>query len=430
MKPQDLAIAAVRQLANRPRMTTWIAKHTSWEDPFSEERSRYPYPVFEREREHGPIYWNRLYNTWTVLGWAECQQVLASPDFSTSAGMARLSTVTPYRKLSHDSLAFVQNLLVFLDGDTHARLRSLVSRTFTPRRVSALQPRIDQIATALLGQIRDQTPASGRTVDLVDEFTARLPVQVIGELLGVPPARWTWLQETSEEITKLLDPIRGFEPTEMEAAIGQLRGYILALADARRHAGGADLISGLVGVEEEGERLDEHELVSLVAVLLLAGTETTTGLLGNAIVHLDRYRDQRRLLMDNPDLWPNAIEELIRYDPPVIFAPRTALRTTRIGSAEIKPGQTVEVLIGAANRDPRRYDAPETLDVTRADPSPLSFGHGIHYCIGATLARATAHTGLRRFLEEFPDYDCDLPAVKWRSSATLRGPVSLPVRVT
>jgi len=271
---------------------------------------------------------------------------------------------------------------------------------------------------------------AGKTVDLFAAYTSPLPAQIIGELLGVPKQRWGWLQNMAVEITKILDPIRGFKPADMEATIGEMRGYILALADVRRSAPGDDLISALVEVEHDGDRLSENELVSLVAVLLFAGTETTTGLMGNAVVNLGRYPEQRALLLANPDLWPNAIEELLRYDPPITFTPRTAVRDTRVGTAHIRAGQSVELLIGAANRDPRRHTEPDQLRVARENPNPLSFGHGVHYCIGAALARATARVGLQGFIETFSEYSVDPDSVEWRTSATLRGPTTLPVRLT
>lgn len=334
--------------------------------------------------------------------------------------MANLLKMHPYRRLSPQSREFVRSLVIFLDGEIHRRLRGLVSRAFTPRKVVALEPRIQEIADDLVDALR-----SGQT-DLVAAFTSKLPVHVIGELLGVPAARWEWLYGVTNELTKLFNPIRGFDPAEMDTAILELRGYIMALADTRREMPTADLITALVEVEEEGDRLSADELVGLVGALLFAGSETTTGLMGNALVNLQRYPDQRSKLIANADLWPNAIEEFLRYDPPVTFVPRTANVDTEVGGQLIKAGQMVAVMIAAANRDPRKYDGAQTLQVDRPNPAPLSFGHGVHYCIGAALSRTTTRIGMTAFLETWPGYRLALDDVTWRTSTSLRGPVALP----
>jgi len=424
MNLQEVAITAVRQLSKQPRITDWLGSNTSWENPFADERSRYPYPRFERERQQGNVYWHKLYRTWVVLGYTESQEVLSSPDFSSGTTMGELAKIHPYRRLSPGALDFVKGLLIFADGSVHARLRRLVSRAFTPRQVVRLEPMIAEIARDLLADLDGHG-----TTELYSAYTSKLPVHVIGELLGIPKVRWDWLKETSNQLTKLFDPLRGFDPTEMEVAICELRGYILALADVRRTSPTNDLLSALVELDDGGDQLTTDELVALVGTLILGGSETTTGLMGNALVHLVRYPVQRAALRRDPGLWPNAIEEFLRYDPPITFAPRTATRDTKVGDTLISAGQPVEVMIAAANRDPRKYDEPNELLLDRRNPTPLSFGHGIHYCIGAALSRTTTRIGLAAFLDAFGEYQLDVDAVEWRKSPLLRGPTGLPVRL-
>lgn len=425
MNMQEIALSAARKLSKQQGLTDWLGAKTSWENPFSDERRRYPYPIFERGRANGNMYWNKPWRLWTVLGYDECQQVLMSPDFRSGAVAEQLVSMHPYRRLSASGQAFVQNLLIFRDGQAHSRLRRLVSRTFTPRKVAVLEPRMQDIANELL------TPliARGRG-ELVESFTSKLPVQVIAELLGIPEARWASLDAMSNEFTKLFDPIRGFEPSEMETAIQELRGYIMALADVRRETPADDLISAFVEIDEDGDRLTDAELIGLVATLIIGGSETTRGLMGMAVVNLVRYPDQREELRARPDLWPNAIEEFLRYDSPSTFIPRTAIRDTEIAGAEIKAGQMVEVILAAANRDPRRYDEPHMLQLNRTNPTPLSFGHGVHHCVGAALSRSTARIGLQTFLDAFPGYDIDLDQVDWRDASSLRGPTRIPFTTT
>lgn len=424
MNVQEIALATARQLSKQPRITDWIAARTNWENPFSDERARYPYPQFERERENGAFFYNKMYGEWVTLGFDECQELLRSPDFSGGSAMTNLLTMYPYRKLSPRSQEFVESLLIFLHGDPHARLRGLISRAFTPRKVVALEPQIAEIAAGLVAEL-----PTGGSVDLVESFTSTYPVHIIGELLGVPSARWAWLHDATTEMTKLFDPIRGFDPAEMDTVILELRGYLMALADIRRDAPTDDLITALVEVDDAGDRLSGDELVGLVGTLLFAGSETTTGLMGNSLVNLCRYPEQRAKLQAQPDLWPNAIEEFLRYDPPITFVPRTAMTDVTINGQLVKEGQMVAVMLAAANRDPRKYEDPHTLQVDREKPSPLSFGYGVHYCIGAALSRTSARIGLQAFLDAYPDYAVDPDAVTWRSSATLRRPAVIPAQL-
>ncbi|MEO6627195.1 MAG: cytochrome P450 [Aquihabitans sp.] len=251
--------------------------------------------------------------------------------------------------------------------------------------------------------------------------------QVIAELIGVPEERWSWVAETSSTLRRVLDPFVPLDPAEVDRTVEDLAAYYSELADERTERPTGDLLSVLTHTEAEGE-IDRTELLSLVVSLLFAGHETTTAAIGNAIVALARHPDQRELLLDRPDLWPNAVEELLRYDTVLQTDPRIALEHVTIGNKTIKAGQNVTVMLGAANRDPRRFNRPDELRVDRADPEPISFGHGIHHCVGAALARLELRVTVPAILDALGPFTIDEAAIEWKQSLAFRGPAHLPVR--
>lgn len=213
--------------------------------------------------------------------------------------------------------------------------------------------------------------------DVIAGFAAPLPINVISDLLGVPEERWEWAARMSAFIRDVLDPLATADPSIVDATFDEITDYYSALADQRLAEPENDLITGLVHAEVHGDRLSRDELVSFVALLMFAGHETTTGAIGNSIVALAQHRDQRTLVRANPNLWDNAVEELLRFDTALHTDPRTALDDTEIGGETIEKGQNLTIMLGAVNRDPRRFDDPNTLRLDRENPGPLSFGRGI-----------------------------------------------------
>jgi cytochrome P450 len=254
-------------------------------------------------------------------------------------------------------------------------------------------------------------------------------VYVIAELLGIPSEQRDDLKRMSEVVSQFVDPLRGFDPAQMDATIDELRQLFEDLADQRRTDPGPDLFSGLVNVEENGDRLSHQELIAMAMLLLIGGHETTSGTIGNSIVALARNPEFRAGLSADPDDNLAAVDELLRYDTPVQATDRTVISEFTVGDKTLPAGAVVLVVVGAANRDPRRFDRPNELLLDRADGRAISFGRGPHHCIGASLARVETAAALTAFVNAFPQYELDEAGLVWRPSTTFRGPQSVPVRL-
>lgn len=423
MRIESITIPLIRQVIARPWLADRVFGRDSWGNPFRPEFVADPYVDDELIRADGPVVWKPLYQNWFVTGYDEVREILASPNATVSKQAEVLLDVSPYTKLSPRSRSFFENFLLLTDPPKHTRLRGLVNRAFTPRQVARLEERMSGIIDDLIADF------SGDDVELMSEFATPFPSNVIAELLGLPPERWEWMQQTSLVVTDLLDPFRAFDVDVMERTISDFHDYIVEIASERRANPKDDLLTGLAQVEDGSDRLSENELVSIVGFILFAGHETTAGMFGNSIRALAEHPEQRAMVRANPDLWPNAVEELLRYDTSVRSDPRVAERAMELGGKKIKAGQNFVVLVGAANRDPRRFPDGHLLRLDRDDPSPISFGHGIHYCLGATLARAELRMGLTRLLEVLGDYTIDPAAIEWKQSITIRSPLKLPVTI-
>jgi pimeloyl-[acyl-carrier protein] synthase len=311
-----------------------------------------------------------------------------------------------------------------LDPPDHTRLRRLVNKAFTPRVAESLRPRVMGLVDELLDAV-----ASRREMELVHDLAYPLPVIVIAALLGVPSEDRDRFKEWSDTLTALLDPLqanRGLEPCQR--AYEELTVYMRGVFEARRREPRDDLISALVAVEEQGEKLDETDLQALVMLILGAGHETTTNLIANAVLALLRHPAERRRLQDDPALIATAVEEFLRYDSPVQATDRVALEDCEIGGRPFRAGSTALMLLGSANRDPARFADPDRLDLGRTDNDHLSFGHGIHFCLGAALARVEAQVAVNALLARFPDLDGETAPRHWKRSLVLRGPTALRVR--
>jgi pimeloyl-[acyl-carrier protein] synthase len=418
---EELALAALRGLVRRPRLADVVFRFDRWGNILGPDRFRDPYPIYERMRQSGPVSFSPFFQQWAVVGYDEAREVLRSPSFGVAGQMELLMDARPYAALSDRTRSLFLNALLFTDPPLHTRLRATVSRAFTPQRMQRLEPRIRSLVDEHLRRIADD-PAP----DLVAGLAEPLPIQVIAELIGVPEERWSWVAETSTTLRRVVDPFVPLDPAQVDRTCDDLATYYGDLADERAARPAEDLLSVLARSEAEGQ-IDRTELLSLLGILLLAGHETTTGAIGNAVVALARHPEQRQLLLDRPQLWPNAIEELLRYDTAIQTDPRVALEDVTIGEATIRAGQNVTVMLGAANRDPRRFDRPDHLCVDRTDPAPISFGHGIHHCVGAALARLELRVALPAILSSIGPFTVDERAVEWKTSLAFRSPERLPV---
>ncbi|MEM7273694.1 MAG: cytochrome P450 [Actinomycetota bacterium] len=416
----------LRQLARRDWSSRLLTRAMAPFNPFDPRRYVDPYPVYDEVRRHGSVYHHRRLDGWIITGFTEAEEALRGP---VSVDRRELmEELWPYRDVSSGSMDIFNSLLLTLDPPNHTRLRRLVSRTFTPRAVAGMAPAIAEVADGLLDEMA-AVGRSGRSVDAMAGFASRLPIYVIGELLGLPREQWPRLKELSDEGAKFVDPITAFQPAEMDAAIAEIVSILDVEIAARRQAPKDDLLSSLVAVEEDGDRLSTVELHSMVILLMVAGHETTTGLLGNSLVHLDRDRRSRDRLATTPELVPNAVEELLRYDSPVQATDRIAVEDMEIGGVPIPAGSGLTILLGAGNRDPQMFERPNELRLDRSDARSLSFGHGIHHCVGAALARLEVEVALPLFLKRFPDHRVVGDELIWKRSITLRGPARLPIEL-
>ena len=423
MQPEAIVFPIIRQVLKRPRLADALFKWDRWGNQLGPERYSWPYPGYEKIRADGPVAWHRLYNMWFVTGYEEARTVLSSPDARVESQLDLLLVIPPYTKLADHSKEMLRLFLLLVDPPQHTRLRGLVSRAFTPRQVARLEPSVKSLVSDLLDAVDDEPEP-----DLFAALAKPLPVQVISELIGVPRERWPWMQRMSTEVVKLLNPFVTFDPATVDAAMVELDVYFRELAAQRRAGPAEDLITALALVEDEGDRLSELELVSMVAFLLFAGHETTTGLIGTSLIALARYPEQRRQLLDDPSLWDTAVEELVRWDTPVQNDPRAFVVDTEIGGVTVKAGDAMSVMLGAANRDPRVFTEPNTLRLDRDEGAPVSFGHGIHYCVGAALARMELRAAIEAVLERYGEYTIDDSAIEWREALMARAPETVPVR--
>jgi cytochrome P450 len=314
-------------------------------------------------------------------------------------------------------------MLLMMDPPRHTQLRALVNRAFTPRRITALEPRIREIAAMLV----DAFAARGEA-DLVAEFSAPLPTIVIAELLGVPP-------EDQEMFKEKSNAMASFRPEDLQRPDGRLEltpmvelgAYLARIYEERRRQPRDDLLSALLAAEVDGQSLSMEELVGFAMLLLVAGNETTTNLISNAAVLLERHPDQRKLLIEEPSRIPTAVEEFLRFESPVQGLARTLTDSFEIHGTRLPAGGQVLLLFASANRDERKRGDPDRLDVTR-DPNPhLAFGFGTHFCLGASLARLEARIAFETLLARVPNFRLLEPRVERMCSGPIRGAVRLPV---
>jgi cytochrome P450 len=392
-------------------------------NPFTPEFIADPYPHYHRLRAAEPMHFMPL-GLYVASRHADVTTILRDKRFGkdfigrmTRRHGPQILDEPVYRSMSHWMLQ--------LDPPDHGRLRGLVVRAFTARRIEDMRPRIQQIVDAIIDRV-----APRGHMDLIADFAFRLPVTVICEMLGIPAEEHEVFFTSSRRGGRLLDlaPLSPAEIQEQNAFNLTMADYFRRLFDLRRREPGDDLTTQLVQAEQDGDKLTNEELTANIILLFGAGHETTVNLIGNGLLALYRNPDQLALLKRRPSLIGNAIEELLRYDSSVQVTGRTTLeQVDDIGGVALPKGQSVVCLLGAANRDPVVYADPDRLDITRADVRPLSFGGGIHYCVGAQLARIEGEIAIATLLGRLPDLrldDAEHP--DWRQTFVLRGLNKLP----
>jgi cytochrome P450 len=395
-------------------------------NPFLPEFRVDPYPVYRALQAKHRVYTSRVLGGACLLPrYDDIVAVLSDGRFSVDRPQAKVfQRLQPFRGLSPEFTQAIQSALLMTDPPAHTRLRRLVNKAFTPRVVDGLRSRIQTLVDELL----DAVAAHGG-MELIHDLAYPLPVTVIADLLGIPIGDRARFKQWSDMLAVLLDPLQageGLAPTEH--AYDEITAYMRPIFAERRDAPREDLISALVAVEDQGQRLTETELLSLTMLILGAGHETTTNLIANAVLALLRHPSERRRLQDDPSLIGSAVEEFLRYDSPVQFTDRIATVDCEIAGHRIRRGGVVALLLGAANRDPARFPDPDRFDISRKDNQHLSFGHGVHFCLGAALARVETQIAITTLLRRFPNFDGDSAPKQWKRSMVLRGPTALQLR--
>jgi cytochrome P450 len=397
-----------------------------------------PYPHYARIREQVPVFRSSM-GSWIFTRFAHCQQALRAPQLgkgSDQDNTARLR-ITRWNIPADEVADFVEffehrQSMLTLNPPDHTRLRGLVARAFTPGTVEALRPHVVALCDGLLDSVAEMA-GGGLTVDVMQELAFPLPVAVIGELLGVPVEDRSQFQGLVRAATAILEPMSDFEDLQgARSARTAMERYFEGLIAQRRARPTDDLLSELIAVSDGSDRLTQDEVISTAILLFAAGFETTTNLIGNGLFALLCHPDQlTRLRSSAQDAGAvqRAVEELLRWDSPVQLDGRVALRAIEIAGQAIEPGEGIMTLLGAANRDPRRFRDPDTLDLGRDDGAPMTFGSGIHYCLGAALARLEGQVCFGRLLTRFKAVELD-GDVAHRDSITLRGLLELPVALT
>jgi cytochrome P450 len=390
-------------------------------DPFDPAHRADPYPVYRLLRERAPVFRNPR-GHWLLTRHADCVAVLRDARFGHGGGRL-LDGNTFRRPVGGRSRPFIM-----LDPPEHTRLRSLVSKAFTPHTVRRMAPRVRQIVDSLLDTVVD-----GGEVDLMAAFAYPLPVTVISEMLGVPAADRDLVKDLSHLVALGVDPDFTRSPEEERRraeAFATFDRYFRELLAQRRERPTGDLLSELVSVRERGTALSEGELLTTCILLYVAGHETTMDLIGNGVLALLRHPDQLRRLRAEPGRAGLAVEELLRYDPPTQMSRRTALADVTLDGHAVGRGEQVVVVRGAANRDPAVFADPDRLDLTRTDNRHLAFDGGIHYCLGAALARLEGTIALRRLVRRAARWELAADTLTYRGNLFIRGLVALPVRLS
>ncbi len=392
-------------------------------DLFSPDFKQNPFPAFARMRREAPVYRHVSPGggvAWYVARYEDALAVLRDNDhFIKDAGKIRPSA-KPHTSIHQR----INENMLFADPPDHTRLRALVNQAFTPRRVAAMAGRIQAIADGLLA-----ANARGGEIELIAGYALPLPVIVICEMLGIPEGDQAQVTDWSQAI--ISPGSRGLSYRARRRKMREFVAYLQEIFADRRRRPQDDLITALVQAEEAGDRLSEAELSSMAALLLVTGHETTVNLIGNGTLALLQNREQLALLQKNPGLWDTAVEELLRYDGPVETSTTRWVREDVVfRGQQMRRGDVVRVVLSSANRDAAAFARPDSLDVRRGDVKKhLAFGHGIHYCLGAPLARLEGKIALGRLYGRYPNLRLKIPAdqLRWRPGVLFRGLETLPL---
>jgi pimeloyl-[acyl-carrier protein] synthase len=382
-----------------------------------------PYPLYHRLRSEDPVHWDPYLHKWVVTRYADAVTVFhhfsahcaVSPSQLDTLGLAVLSPIAK---------VLVRQML-FMDPPAHGRVRGLAAKAFTPRRVELLRAHIQEIVDSLL----DAVQARGQDMDVIADLAYPLPAMVNAEMLGVPASDWKQLTAWSDDFAQVLGNFQ-YSPESTDQvlrSLNEMAAYFRAAVQACKQRPGEGLISAFVTAELDGDRLSEEEIVANLILVMVGGQETTTNLIGNGVLTLLRHPDQLRKLQADLSLTASAVEEMLRYESPSQQTTRLAPEDMRLGDKTTHQGQTVMVVMGAANRDPERFPDPDRFDICRQDNRHLAFGRANHFCFGAPLARLEGQIVFGSLLRRMPELNLEPGPLYWRDNLGLRGLSALHV---
>jgi cytochrome P450 len=395
---------------------------------FSDEILQDPYPTYARLHEEGPLHYvdvGSKWAVWSIFSHAECSSVAKDPRLSAKRAKQMLLPLPLSRQSEFSELARMLSLwLIFMDPPEHTRLRKLLNKGFSAAAVEGLRPQAEAIVDQMLKPLQH-----GSEVELMSEFANPMPVRIISELLGVPQALHGTFVNASRAIAVFRgNPNRTVEEARAaQDALIELTEFFRKTVAERRRNKGTDLISLLIDIEEEGEVLTEEELYAQCIALLFAGHETSRNLIGNGMYTLLQHPQETAELRERPEMIRSAVEELLRYESPVQFTARVLKEDVEVCGQQIRKGWTVLCMLGAANRDPKQFKEPNQLDLKRLNNQHLAFSAGLHFCIGAQLARLEGQIALLNLVQRFPEMKLTGPRPEWASTFGFRGLKSLPV---
>lgn len=420
---------------NNTDLATITKNHQSTKDkalnfnPFQKSFHDYPYEIYDSLRNQEPVHWS-LIGVWVLTRYADVKAVLTDKRFATDSLPKRLEEKNKYAQNHQGGLNALQQatskFLFYMNPPDHTRLRGLVSKAFSPSFVESLRPQIQKTVDELLGKVKE----AGH-MDIISDLAAPLPVTVIANLLGMPIEDCDILHEWSTKLSRVLDPLISIKEYEyLNGVAQQFQDYIHSLILEREKRPQNDLISSLIAARNQGDQLRADELSTVCMQLFITGEETTVNTIGNGMLALLKHPEQLAKLKAEPQIINSAVEELLRYDSPVQFTGRYATEDIEIDGKLIKKGDRVLLGLGAGNHDPSQFYQPGKLDITRQENRHLAFADGIHYCLGAVLARAQAHIAINTLVQNFDSLKLNTENFTWRKNIYLRGLISLSVAFT
>jgi cytochrome P450 len=382
-----------------------------------------PYPYYHKLRSEDPVHWSEFMHGWILTRHADAVAYLRDRRFSRAE---YLQKVRAEFGADEPIFAFQAHELAFTDPPEHTWMKNVFGKAFSPAAIARMRPATDKIVHARLDALAGKTE-----IDIVTEVAYPIPADVIAAMLGAPEQDWEHLRELVDGIVISRGIVRTAEMMEQGSrSVRRFNDYFIGLVAERRRKPGHDLLSAILGAEENGRKLSDEQILSMVETLFAAGHATTRSLIANGMLALLRHPSELKKLRENPALITIAVEEMLRYDSPTQApSPQAALEDIELGGKTIRKGDVITVLFGAANRDPARFTDPDRFDIARADNEHLAFSMGIHYCLGASLARLEAQIAIAAIVARYPNIQLATANPEWRKMGRFRGLQSLPIQV-